>query len=199
MNFYDITYEQRTLGRFLAPEEKLEKIKKDNCGAVLAVSNNEPVGIVIYDVSHADSLDVIWIAVEELSEGEGVGGDLLIAMYDKALNSGKKMVRLLMKGELADIENVKAVEDYFYAWGFTQGRYIEDDDEDSNKIEYTYMFWAPADYYEREKERMARAEEFVATEENFDQIEETDLDPIYVDAPTDYLYVRTETYGEQLW
>lgn|GEM_PF-3684849 len=203
MKYYEIGFAQKDLIGHLAPEEMIKRLKQEGSGAILAVEEDDsPVGIVIFDLSHPKLLDIYWLNVFEDYRGRGIGGDLLIAMYDKALNEDRQGVRVMMTGELAYIENVRAVEDYFYAWGFTHGRYLDETETEGNRVEIIYVFLAPADFYEKEKARIDREASFDPDQADIDDPslwEGAYMDPIYIGAPKEYTFIDAQRYDEELW
>lgn len=129
IRYYEMNEKDTELAAHLAPQEELDKLSLAKHGGILAVDEEEQlaVGILIYSYARAERLDIEWLYVYEDYRFHEIGGELLIAAYDLAVNAGLPFVSVRMAGELATDENADVADEYFRPRGFSTGMYVEGD------------------------------------------------------------------------
>ena len=129
ISYFEMSEKDKELAVHLAPQEELDKLSLAKHGAILAVDNEKQcaVGIMIYSYARAERLDIEWLYVYETYRCQEIGGELLIAAYDLAMNAGLPYVGARLTGELATDENADVADNYLQPRGFRAGMYVEGD------------------------------------------------------------------------
>lgn len=129
IKYFEMSEKDKELAVHLAPQEQLDRLSLAKHGGFLAVDEEKhlPVGILIYSYARAERLDIEWLYVQEEYRYHEIGGELLIATYDLAMNAELSLVGVRLTGELAAKANIDVARDYLGARGFDGGMYVEGD------------------------------------------------------------------------
>ena len=129
IRYYEMSDKDKELAVHLAPQEQLDRLSLAKHGGFLAVDEEkeQAVGVLIYSYARAERLDIEWLYVQEEYRYHEIGGELLIAIYDLAMNVGVSSVGMRMTGELATKENIDVATGYLEPRGFVSGMYVEGD------------------------------------------------------------------------